>query len=58
MNFTKSRAKAALINYEESANESDEAAEKRKKKKKKSWVDEVDTDDWSTYESQDAIGVN
>jgi len=52
--LTTNRAKDALKAYYET----EEEKEKKKKKKKKSWVDEVDTDDWSTYESQDVPGVN
>jgi hypothetical protein len=33
-------------------------AQEGEKKKKKSWEDSVDTDDWSTYKSQDVTGVN
>jgi hypothetical protein len=52
--LTTNRAKDALKAYYET----DEEKEKKKKKKKKSWEDSVDTDDWSTYKSQDVTGVN
>jgi len=53
--LTTNRAKDALKAYYETE---EEKKRKKKKAKEDKWVDEVDTNDWSTLPSQDAIGVN
>jgi hypothetical protein len=51
--LTANRAKDALKAYYETEEEKE-----KKRKKKKKLEDEIDTNDWSTLESQEVAGVN